>query len=98
MTATDAALIALGERFEKLLLEHTDAWLEWAPRIEADVESKDVDAQHHRRGAAARVNPASRPRTEAAPIKRFGEYESPTPATLARTIHRDRARPCEPLR
>ena len=32
------------------------------------------------------------------PIKRFGEYESPTPATLARTIHRDRARPCEPLR
>ena len=27
MTATDAALIALGERFEKLLLEHMDAWL-----------------------------------------------------------------------
>ena len=25
MTATDAALIALGERFEKLLLEHMDA-------------------------------------------------------------------------
>ena|SRR5215471_11157132 len=33
MTATDAALIALGERFEKLLLEHMDAWLEWAPRM-----------------------------------------------------------------
>ena len=31
MTATDAALIALGERFEKLLLEHMDAWLERAP-------------------------------------------------------------------
>src|SRR6516225_10987212 len=28
MTATDVALIALGERFEKLLLEHMDAWLE----------------------------------------------------------------------
>src|SRR5262249_38543680 len=35
MTATDAALIALGERFEKLLLEHMDAWLEWAPRVRA---------------------------------------------------------------
>src|SRR5262249_2360851 len=34
-TATDAALIALGERFEKLLLEHMDAWLEWAPRMRA---------------------------------------------------------------
>jgi hypothetical protein len=32
-TATDADLIALGERFEKLLLEHMDAWLEWAPRM-----------------------------------------------------------------
>jgi hypothetical protein len=31
----DAALIALGERFEKLLLEHMDAWLEWAPRMRA---------------------------------------------------------------
>ena len=31
MTATDAALIALGERFEKLLLEYVDAWLAWAP-------------------------------------------------------------------
>jgi hypothetical protein len=35
MTATDAALIALGERFEKLLLEHMDVWLEWAPRMRA---------------------------------------------------------------
>ena len=35
MTATDAALIALGERFEKLLLEHMDAWVEWAPRMRA---------------------------------------------------------------
>ena len=35
MTATDAALIALGERFEKLLLEHMDAWPEWAPRMRA---------------------------------------------------------------
>src|SRR5256885_5563182 len=35
MTATDAALIALGERFEKLLLEYMDAWLEWAPLMRA---------------------------------------------------------------
>jgi len=28
-TATDAELIAIGEQFEKLLLEHMDAWLEW---------------------------------------------------------------------
>ncbi len=34
-TATDATLIALGERFEKLLLEHMDAWLTWAPRMRA---------------------------------------------------------------
>jgi hypothetical protein len=31
----DATLIALGERFEKLLLEHMDAWLTWAPRMRA---------------------------------------------------------------
>jgi hypothetical protein len=42
MTATDAALIALGERFEKLLLEHMDAWLEWAPRMRsAHAEVRD---------------------------------------------------------
>jgi hypothetical protein len=42
MTATDAALIALGERFEKLLLEHMDAWLAWAPRMRAaHAEAKD---------------------------------------------------------
>ena len=35
MTATDAALIELDERFEKLLLEHMDAWLEGAPRMRA---------------------------------------------------------------
>ena len=34
-TATDAELIALGERFEKLLLEYMDAWLEWAPLMRA---------------------------------------------------------------
>ena len=34
-TATDAELIALGDRFEKLLLEQMDAWLVWAPRMRA---------------------------------------------------------------
>src|SRR6266496_4658463 len=33
--ATDATLIAIGERFEKLLREHMDAWLTWAPRMRA---------------------------------------------------------------
>ena len=27
----DDELVALGERFEKFLLEYMDAWLEWAP-------------------------------------------------------------------
>jgi hypothetical protein len=31
----DDELIVLGERFEKLLLEQMDAWLEWAPRMRA---------------------------------------------------------------
>src|SRR6266478_1328018 len=31
----DAELVALGERFEKLLLEYVDAWLEWAPLMRA---------------------------------------------------------------
>jgi hypothetical protein len=40
--ATDAELIELGERFEKLLLEHIDAWLEWAPRMRAaHAEARD---------------------------------------------------------
>jgi hypothetical protein len=34
-TATDVEFIELGERFEKLLLEHMDAWLAWAPRMRA---------------------------------------------------------------
>jgi hypothetical protein len=34
-TATDAELVALGERLEKLLLEYMDAWLRWAPRMRA---------------------------------------------------------------
>ncbi len=34
-TAPDAELVALGERFEKFLLEYMDAWLEWAPLMRA---------------------------------------------------------------
>ena len=34
-TATDAELIALGARFEKILLEYVDAWLAWAPLMRA---------------------------------------------------------------
>ena len=35
MSTTDAALIGLGERFEKRLLEYMDAWLAWAPLMRA---------------------------------------------------------------
>ena len=31
----DDELVALGERFEKFLLEYMDAWLEWAPLMRA---------------------------------------------------------------
>jgi len=43
--ATDGALIALSERFEKLFLEYVDAWLAWAPRMRAALaEAKDNTA------------------------------------------------------
>ena len=35
MSTADAALIALGERFERRLLEYMDAWLTWAPLMRA---------------------------------------------------------------
>ena len=35
MSTVDAALIALGERFERLLLEYMEAWLAWAPLMRA---------------------------------------------------------------
>ena len=35
MATADAALIALGERFERRLLEYMDAWLAWAPLMRA---------------------------------------------------------------
>jgi hypothetical protein len=35
MSTPDAALIALGERFERRLLEYMDAWLAWAPLMRA---------------------------------------------------------------
>src|SRR5262249_50708502 len=55
MTATDAALIALGERFEKLLLEHMDAWLEWAPR-----DAGRARGSQRQQGRARRRNTAHR--------------------------------------
>ena len=35
MSTVDAALMALGERFERLLLEYMEAWLAWAPLMRA---------------------------------------------------------------
>ena len=44
-TTTDGELIALGERFEKLLLEYMDARLAWAPRMRAALaEARDNTA------------------------------------------------------
>jgi hypothetical protein len=54
-TATDATLIALGERFEKLLLEHMDAWLTWAPRMRA---ARAESRRQH--GLTRRCDPAHR--------------------------------------
>ena len=35
MSTADAALMALGERFERRLLEYMDAWFAWAPLMRA---------------------------------------------------------------
>ena len=35
MPTADAALIAVGEEFERRLLEYMDAWLAWAPLMRA---------------------------------------------------------------
>ena len=35
MSTAEAALIGLGERFERRLLEYMDAWLAWAPLMRA---------------------------------------------------------------
>src|SRR5215831_10230576 len=43
MTASDAELIALGERFEKLLREYMDAWLAWAPLMRAAHAEAEAD-------------------------------------------------------
>jgi hypothetical protein len=67
-TATDAELIALGERFEKLLLEYVDAWLAWAPlmraaRAEAEADIATLTAAIQRNGcdvAQARMSELER--------------------------------------
>ena len=66
-TATDAELIALGERFEKLLLEYVDAWA-WAPlmraaRAEAEADIAILAAAIQRNGcdvAQARISELER--------------------------------------
>jgi hypothetical protein len=85
-TATDAELIALGERFEKLLLEYVDAWLAWTPlmraaRAEAEADIATLTAAIQRKGcdvAQARMSELERdmqPRAEeiiAAPATSLG--------------------------
>ena len=58
MSTTDAALIGLGERFEKRLLEYMDAWLAWAPlmraaRAEAESDLAGFSVAIHRNGCDA---------------------------------------------
>jgi len=43
MSTADAALIALGERFERRLLEYMDAWLAWAPLMRAPRAEAESD-------------------------------------------------------
>ena len=43
MATADAALIALGERFERRLLEYMDAWLASAPLMRAARAEADSD-------------------------------------------------------
>jgi hypothetical protein len=59
MSTADAALIALGERFERRLLEYMDAWLAWAPLMraaraeaESDLAGFTVAIQRNRCDAA----------------------------------------------
>ena len=40
MSTADAALIALGEWFERRLLEYMDAWLAWAPLMRAHAQKR----------------------------------------------------------
>src|SRR5436190_10140069 len=58
MSTADAALIALGERFERRLLEYMDAWLAWAPlmraaRAEAESELAGFSVAIQRNGCDA---------------------------------------------
>ena len=55
MSTADAALIALGERFERRLLEYMDAWLAWAPlmraaRAEAESDLAGLSVAIQRKG------------------------------------------------
>src|SRR5881394_1864398 len=65
MSTADAALIALGERFEKRLLEYMDAWLAWASlmraaRAEAESDLAGFSVAIQRNGCGRGV-PGRRP-------------------------------------
>jgi hypothetical protein len=58
MSTADAALIALGERFERRLREYMDAWLAWAPlmrtaRAEAESDLAGFTVAIQRTGCEA---------------------------------------------
>jgi hypothetical protein len=70
-TATDAELIALGERFEKLLLEYVDAWLAWAPLMRAARAEAEADIATLTAAVAVRCGRRDdRPDREASPSSR----------------------------
>jgi hypothetical protein len=60
-TATDAELVALGERFEKLLLEYLGSWLNWAPDAGRTRRSRRQHGRARRRDTAHRRRRGSSP-------------------------------------
>src|SRR5262249_39627239 len=53
MSTADAALIALGDRFERRLLEYMDAWLAGAPLMRAARAEAESDLGHAPGGDAS---------------------------------------------
>jgi hypothetical protein len=43
VSTSDAALIALRERFERRLLDYMDAWLAWAPLMRVARAEAEID-------------------------------------------------------
>ena len=83
MSTADAARIALGEQFEKRLLEYMDAWLAWAPltraaRAEAESDLAGLSVALQRSGCEAAQARMSELKNDMQPL---AEEIIPAPAT-----------------